>query len=251
MSTDDLLIAEAREHYWLRYRRPGMDWTDLDSAFPDADPGKARASAEERFSPEAVREDRYHHLQVGVILRIAQVGGDRDGSTSDTVMLEQEIRVADLQGAGILLANQPNPTSDLLAGGKTLSEALQQVKGYQVVLQIGSNVTRGKYFDLGGKISDGPQAAETPGPAGFGNALSGLGGGLLGGLGGGRAPSLLTKRRPALSANGWITNCAHPSPLAEIKSAQFAAETSSDRRRISQPVRLDPVDRHKVNCVGG
>jgi hypothetical protein len=194
VTPEDELIAEAREHYWVRYGRSGTGWTDLDASNGGPDPGKARATAEDHFPANAVPEDRYHHLRLTVTLRTAQVEGDHDGSLRDAVILDKEIRVADQQGTGIVLANQPYPAypvSDMIARGKTLGDMLTQTKGYQVILQIGSSISQGKYFGLDGKVSDRPEAAGGP-PAGsggspiggFGQALGGLSGGLLGGLGG-------------------------------------------------------------------
>jgi hypothetical protein len=193
VTTDDALIAEAREHYWVRYRRPGTDWTDLDPAFADAGPGKTRTAAEDHFPPGAVPEDRYHHLRVAVTLRTAQIEGDRDSSMSDTVMLDRELRVGDQQTNNIVLANQPNPVPDLFSEHVGLSDALRAIKGFQVVLQTGSSATLGKYFDLRGKVSETPDLAAGPatgpaGPAGFGQALGGLNKGLFGALGGSARP---------------------------------------------------------------
>ncbi len=208
------LIAEAREHYWVRYRNSGAQWTELDPAFADAEPGKTRVAAEDHFAPEAVPEDRYHHLRLTMSLRVAQVEGDHDGSLTDTVLIDQELRVADQQGVDIVLANQPNPAPNFFTPGLTLADALKPIEGYQAVLQVGGKIIPGKSFDLRGKVSAGA-VSNGPGPAAFASALGGLGGGLLGGLGG--ATSAPAPARDTRIVGEWA-NYAVSSPEEHGKS---------------------------------
>jgi hypothetical protein len=178
------LVAEAREHYWVRYQDADGKWVDLDPAFADAQPGKAMTTVDDSFAPDAVPEELYHHLRLTVTLRIAQVDGATDGSTNDTVLIDKELRIADQQGVDITLANQPVPMPRLTKPGIKLNDALAAVKGYQLALQIGDQSINGQYFDLDGNISDSPPSA-TPDAGGMGAAVGGVGGGLLGGFGGG------------------------------------------------------------------
>jgi hypothetical protein len=187
---NDQLLAEASEHYWVQYQNPSGQWVDLDSAFTDAEPGKTDASATNTFAADSVPEELYHHLKITLTLRVAQVADGNDGPTSDTVLLDQELRVAEQQGQDISLSNVPAPMPDLTKPMSNLSDALAAVKGYQAILQVGGQATAGKYFDLTGRVSDrlaGPVGDVVTNAGGVGGALGGLGGGIGGALGG--APS--------------------------------------------------------------
>jgi hypothetical protein len=213
VTPNDELIAEAREHYWVHYRQTAREWTDLDPAFANSELGKSTTPAEGHFSPGEIPEDRYHHLRLTVTLRTGQTQGDHDTSMADSVMLDKDLRVADQQGADIILANQPDPTPDLLAGGNDPSKALTAIRGYQVILEAGKTLTHGKYFTLSGKLSDRPQATE-PGPASFGVALNGLGGGLLGGLG--AAPSAPSQAGGTRIVGEWANyELSSPGPMGK------------------------------------
>lgn len=197
ISTNDRLVAEASEHYWVQYQDPSGRWVDLDSAFNDAEPGKTVVSATNTFSPDSVPEELYHHLQITLTLRVAQVADGKDGSANDTVLLSQELRVADQQGKDIMIGNAPVPMPSATNAGMSLAQAFEPTKGYQTVLQVGSQVTSGKYFDLDGQTSDGaPGSAEGAAAAnagGIGKSLGGLGGSMSGALSGESSQAITTR----------------------------------------------------------
>jgi hypothetical protein len=190
ITSNDQLLAEASLHYWVQYQNPSGQWVDLDSAFTDAEPGKTVASATNTFAPDSIPEELYHHLRVSLTLRVAQVTDGNDGPTSDTVLLDQELRVAEQQGKDIILANSPVPIPKFTTPGLSLIEALAPTKGYQTVLQVGDRVIAGKYFDLGGRVSDnlgGPVGDAVTNAGGVGNGVGGIAGGINGAFG--SAPS--------------------------------------------------------------
>ncbi len=179
ITPNDQLLAEASEHYWVQYQNPNGQWVDLDSAFTDAEPGKVNAQVTNTFAPDSAPEELYHHLRITLTLRVAQVTDGNDGPTTDMVLLDGELRVAEQQGKDIVVANFPAPMPDLGKPMGSLSDALAATKGYQTVLQIGNQATAGKYFDLDGQISDklgGPVGDVVTNAGGIGGAFGGLGG---------------------------------------------------------------------------
>jgi hypothetical protein len=187
ITPNDQLLAEASEHYWVEYQNSNSQWVDLDSAFSEAEPGKIVVSATNTFAPDAVPEELYHHLHITMTLRVAQVSDGKDGSTTDTALLDQELRVPDQQGVDIILANQATPLSDLTKPGTSLPKALAAVKGFQAILQVGDRSTTGKFFDLKGQVSDqlgGPVGDVVTNAGGVGGSMGGLGGGIGNVLGG-------------------------------------------------------------------
>ena len=189
IAPNDRLIAEASDHYWVQYQNSEGQWVDLDSAFVDAEPGKTVAPATDTFAPDSIPEDLYHHLRITLTLRTAQVVDGNDSSTSDTVLVDHELRVAEQQGQDIVLANSPVPTPALMTPGG-LVDALESMKGYQTVLQVGSQVIPGKYFNLDGQVSDtlgGSEGEAVTNAGGIGKSLGGLSGGINGVFGGGPA----------------------------------------------------------------
>jgi len=190
ITPNDQLLAEAAEHYWVQYQDSAGQWVDLDSAFVDAEPGKAVVQATNTLAPDSVPEELYHHLHITMALRVAQISDGKDGPTTDTALLDQELRVADQQNVDIILANQATPMPDLTKPGTSFSKALAAVRGFQAILQVGDRSTTGKYFDLTGQVSDklgGPVGDVVTNAGGVGGAMGGLGGGIGNALGG--APS--------------------------------------------------------------
>jgi hypothetical protein len=188
ITPNDQLLAEASEHYWVQYQNPDGQWVDLDSAFTDAEPGKTAAAAANTFVPDSLPEELYHHLQITLTLRVAPVTDGKDGTASDTVLLDQELRVAEQQGKNVMLANAPVPASDLTNPAVDLANLFTSAKAYQAVLQIGSQVTTGKYFDLDGQVFDtlgGPVGDVVTNAGSIGKSVGGLTGGINGAFGGG------------------------------------------------------------------
>lgn len=188
VTPNDQLLAEASQHYWVQYQDPNGQWVDLDSAFTDAEPGKANAQATNTFAPNAVPEELYHHLRVTLTLRVMQINDGKDGDTTDNVLLDQELRVAEQQGKDIIVANVPDPMPDFMKATGTLGDTLASIKGFQTVLQVGDQATTGKSFDLNGKLTQrltgAPEAEVANNAGGIGGGFGGLLGGSNDALGG-------------------------------------------------------------------
>jgi len=188
VTPNDQLLAEASQHYWVQYQDPNGQWVDLDSAFTDAEPGKANAQVANTFAPNAVPEELYHHLRITLTLRVMQINDGKDGDTADTVLLDQELRVAEQQGKDIIVANVPDPMPDFMKATGTLDDALAGTKGFQTILQVGDQATTGKYFDLNGKLTQrltgAPEAEVANNAGGIGGGFGGLLGGSNDALGG-------------------------------------------------------------------
>jgi hypothetical protein len=187
VTPNDQLLAEASDHYWVQYQNASGQWVDLDSSFTDAEPGKANTQVANTFASDSVPEELYHHLRITLTLRVAQVVEGNDGPTTDTVLLDRELRVAEEQDKNTVVANVPDPMPDFAGVKGTLGDALAATKGFQTVLQVGDKATAGKYFDLKGKISDklgGPVGDVVTNAGGIGGAFGGLGGNAGGVLGG-------------------------------------------------------------------
>jgi hypothetical protein len=192
ITPNDQLQAEASEHYWVQYQNSDGKWLDLDSAFSDAEPGKTAVSATNTFASNAVPEELYHHLHISLTLRVAQVEDGNDSSTDDTLLLDQDLRVAEQQGKDISLANVPVPAPDMANRVAHPGDALAATRGYQTIIQIGTQTVAGKYFDLDGRGSNqlgGPAGAA----GGVGGSLGGLGGGIGGSLGGDTSQGATTR----------------------------------------------------------
>ena len=183
ITSNNQLLEEAGEHYWVQYQNSDGQWLDLDSAFSDAEPGKTAVPATNTFASNSVPEELYHHLHISLTLRVAQVEDGNDSSTDDTLLLEQDLRVAEQEGKDISLANVPVPAPDMKKPMAHSGDALAATRGYQTIIQIGTQPAAGKYFDLDGRVSDqlgGPAGAA----GGVGGSIGGLGGGIGGSLGG-------------------------------------------------------------------
>ncbi|HEV2396580.1 MAG TPA: hypothetical protein VGS27_06550, partial [Candidatus Sulfotelmatobacter sp.] len=193
VTPNDQLLAEASHHYWVQYQNASGQWVDLDSAFADAEPGKANVNVTSTFAPDAVPEELYHHLRITLTLRVTQINDGKDGETDDSVLLDQELRVAEQQGKDIIVANVPDPMPDFMKATGSLEDALAATKGFQTVLQVGDQTTTGKYFDLNGKITQrltgAPEAEVANNAGGIGGAFGALGGGSNDALGGARQMS--------------------------------------------------------------
>ena len=140
------------------------------------------------FAPDSVPEELYHHLRITLTLRVAQVIEGNDGEIKDTVLLDQELRVAEQQGKDIIAANVPDPMPDFMKATGTLGDTLANTRGYLAILQVGDRAAAGKHFDLDGKVtqrlSGAPEAEIANNAGGIGGAFGGLGGNAAGALGG-------------------------------------------------------------------
>jgi hypothetical protein len=185
LTPPDRLVAEAQDHYWVRYQDASGAWVDLDSAFGNSEPGRARTESTRNFDPGVVPEELYHHLRIVLTLRSSAGGGADD--QSDQVLLDQELRIPDLQGRGVTLISGPAPRVDPLKRGATLAAVLDSARVYQTVLVIGDQLIPGKGFDLHGQVGavSTPEGVDVEQAGGIGGANGGLWGGMGGATGGG------------------------------------------------------------------
>jgi hypothetical protein len=249
LASKDQLLEEAGEHYWVRYEDSSGQWVDLDTAFADAEPGKTITSATGSFPPDVLPEQLYHRLQVTLTLRVTQVVDGKDRSANDLVLLDQELRVADQPGKDILIANAPVPMPSSTNAGMSLTQALEPTKGYQAVLQVGSQVTSGKYFDLSGQISDArggsAEGAAAANAGGIGRSLGGLTGNMNSALSSGSVTTTrivgewadykLISPRPHNGAP--ITYSYHRDIIAPTQITAWSASSADSPEQI--PTKLD------------
>jgi hypothetical protein len=185
LTPPDRLVAEAQDHYWVRYQDASGAWVDLDSAFGNSEPGHARTEPTRNFDPGVVPEELYHHLHIVLTLRSTAGAGADD--QSDHVLLDQELRISDLQGKGVTLISGPAPRVDPLKRGATLAAVLDSAKVYQTMLVIGDQLMPGTGFDLHGQVGgvSTPEGVDVEQAGGIGRANGGLWGGMGGTTGGG------------------------------------------------------------------
>jgi hypothetical protein len=191
------LISEASDHYWIRYQDGSGKWIDLDPAFASAEPGQAWTTPAETFAPDAIREELYHHLRITLSIR-ATTGSD---SALDQPLIDQDVRIADLQGKAVTVMTQPVPRVDPLKPGITLMDILDAAKVYQTVLVLGDDRRPGKSFDLKGHIGGiaTPEGVDVEQAGGIGNASGGLLGGINGALSGDT-----TKQKDGRIVGEWV-----------------------------------------------
>ncbi len=182
------LVAEARDHYWMQYQDSSGKWIDLDPAFATAEPGQTRTAAARTFGPDAVPDTLYHRLRITLMLRVASASGSDTGS--DQVLLDQDLRIADVQGKAVTVMSQPVPRVDPLKPGVTRMDVVDAAKVYQTMLVVGDEQTKGKGFDLSGHVGDvaSPDGLGSDNGVNAGNANRGLFGAISGAVSGDTAP---------------------------------------------------------------
>ena len=224
IASPDRLIAEASDHYWIRYQDASGKWIDLDPAFADAEPGQARTAAAGTFTPDAIPEELYHHLRITLSLR-ATTGSD---SVFDQPLIDQDLRIADLQGKAVAVMTQPVPRVDPLKPGVTLTDILDATKAYQTVLLVGDDRTPGKSFDLKGHIGGiaTPEGVDVEQAGGIGNGNGGLLGGINGAVSGDT-----TKQKDGRIVGEWVDYT-----LQSPGTSGAAAEQHTYHRDIIAPV---------------
>jgi hypothetical protein len=93
------LLAEIEQHVWVQAEVGGR-WIDLDTAFPDATPNKAYASAEQVF--EAPTDAMCQHVTLRVIVETVA-----DGELQREKVLEAPFNVLDLIDTEVFLLHRP------------------------------------------------------------------------------------------------------------------------------------------------
>jgi hypothetical protein len=173
------LLAEAAEHYWVRYGGPNGTWIELDSSFPDAAFGGVTGTASGTFARDAVPEERYHRLGVTVTLRTL----GPDGAPQDRVLIDELFRIADRRGEGIVVANLPIPSPGrALLSIEPVEGGFSATREFTTTLQVGSGLAIGPFFDLQGKLYENASGTDAGNAerlsagteGGFGGATSAL-----------------------------------------------------------------------------
>ncbi len=151
--TQDALLEEARQHYWVQVESDGR-WKDLDPAFPTAQPGQTFCVVAHTYAD--LPADVYQ--TIGIKVRNEYVEGEKLRSAT---VLERRFAAADLHGRPIFFGNVPTRPSELDNG------QIMEIRSFAPVLLI-----VGQSFHRGEEFRTGPGPAS--GPAGlFGQAFGG------------------------------------------------------------------------------
>lgn len=143
------MLEEAGEHVWVQYKNATGDWVDLDPSFRKSNPGEARVQANETF---AILPDKFHHtLQFEVTLRtITSTGAPVDDKTEDHSLLDINLRLSDLVGQNVILANVANIQSKRT---QSPEQRLAKITEFTPVLLVGDLTPKtGRSFDLSGTV---------------------------------------------------------------------------------------------------
>lgn len=139
-SRDDVL-AELEQHVWVQAKVDGR-WVDLDTAFPDAKPGKAYTSADE--TPDALPEEMYQKVTLRVIAeRLA------DETLSEETALEVSFNTVDLLDSQVVLAHAPAGGEDSGEEGGSGEEAGSGVDAWTPVLWVNGEIHAGEPINFG------------------------------------------------------------------------------------------------------
>lgn len=170
------LVEEARDYYWIEYRRAGSGdgWTAAHPAFKDAAAPPAAPAAVAIFAPAAVPSDLRHRFRFAVVLE-RSVGGAIE---THAVMDPWETPTSDLVGVPLTYGNLPDNVRD----AADVFDVAATVSGAKVfVPTFGAELAPGAMaFDLDGNLYAYAGSAVCPGcfelvPAATG-ALTDLGG---------------------------------------------------------------------------
>jgi len=163
----DVLIDEAKSHYWVQWRKDGQ-WVDLDPSFADAVPGSAYAEPE---ILDALPDDVFHRVAVRVLVEEYEVllSGDAVGEPKMREILAYSANAADLSGIDLVLTHQPeNWKGPARSVATSLAAAIEDTGRVKPVLIVGNEKP----------IAGEPFRQKPP----TGRGLGGVGG-LLGGEG--------------------------------------------------------------------
>jgi hypothetical protein len=150
------LLNAAADHFWVQVTLPDGRWLDLDASWPEARPGEPLTAALDAYSPEALPEDLFHQLRITLTLR---TGPADDANTvgeglTDTPLIDATLRVAELSGVPVSIANVPDLTDEAILGGTAgLQEVMAGIGEFTPVLAVGGEPRlTGKTFDLDGRL---------------------------------------------------------------------------------------------------
>ena len=162
LHSDQELIEQTRDHYWVQFRDEEQ-WVDLDPSMTGAETGKAYAPLAETLAE--LPDDLYHRFVLKVVLE-----EKKDGQFRTRELLNFEARAADLSADTLTLMhrndNWTGPSSSLsqFAGG--LGDAFNILAGApenaKPVLFTADDYKLGELFDIE------PPVRKPPGPFDFG-----------------------------------------------------------------------------------
>jgi hypothetical protein len=180
---DSSAVEALRDHWWVEYRAGGK-WVALDLLAAAADAGRARATASHSYAWEAANEQppvpdaEWHSVKLNVVVE------RYDGSaTTESTVLEQVLRPAEVLGMRVALTHYPTPWPEefpfSVSQPNALADAVVQVRQWVPMLMIGDRVVdQSGVADDGNVIADPfsslKSVAETGGTGfmvGFGEAL--------------------------------------------------------------------------------
>lgn len=117
-------VDDIREHAWVQVR-DGVDWKDLDSSFPDAEPGKAMVEVAS-YAGQAPEKSDYR-VRIAVIAETLQ-----DGKFKEETLLEHEMDVLAAATSRNLVYFVPKGAGQ----GRALAEAMGLDAQFLPVLQV-------------------------------------------------------------------------------------------------------------------
>jgi len=157
------LRAESRRHYWVRYLDETGTWFDLDPSLPDAGFGGTGAIAEMQY--EELPEALWHRLSVTSSI----FATDEEDAIVEHVVLEHELRIADLVGRGIVFRNIPDRSD--APNAADFASWIGGIAELTATLTVGDESIPGMTFDMQGNVYDSPASISDRALGGAGDAL--------------------------------------------------------------------------------
>jgi hypothetical protein len=150
------LMAKFGKHYWIQVRGPNGNWSDFDPTFPDATLGTRYASKVEVLTEIPAGE--YHELQFSLVYFAV-----REGEKTEDVLVSGRVHSSEALFEPVSFTIQPNGGSDVVEqlAAEALParvQSLKELRRFQGVLKIGSELIVSRSFDLEGNIFDSPDA---------------------------------------------------------------------------------------------
>lgn len=137
--TIESLVQDAQQHYWVQWSREG-NWIDLDSSFPDAQPGQVYAQAAETLA--TLPEGLAHQVHVRVI-----VEEYKDAVAARRRILTLSRSAADLSGMDLVLMHMPeNWQGPAATPGDAIAAAVADTGRLIPVVLAGSEHVKGDSF---------------------------------------------------------------------------------------------------------
>jgi hypothetical protein len=142
------LLERFQDHWWLQVKDSAGTWSEFDPGAADAQPGTAHGTTpvqHARVPPELL-----HRFEFSLVYRTTV-----DGKPQQEPLLKGSVASSDALFEPLEFFIQPEklPSDSkavLQMSAAQKIELLRQMKRFQGILRIGSNVTAGRVFDLDG-----------------------------------------------------------------------------------------------------